>query len=217
MNTISLDSIALRHGTDKSSTHHNYTKVYEQYFDPVRDAVFVLLELGTGAYWKKDDGFQGAKTWADYFRNALIVTIDIHDKDLPASHPQIQFFKGSQDDKVFLDGVIEKVSRPSIIIDDASHINSLTIKSFIHLFGHLKPGGIYCVEDVESSWWQDIASDGTDFGGCKEQNDLHANTTVNWFRLLVNDVNRKSLPNGVYYPIESIHFHKNMIVIKKEE
>jgi hypothetical protein len=212
---LTLDEIALRHGTDKSSAHHGYTKIYEKYFEPIRDAVFVLLELGTGAYWKKDDGFQGAKTWADYFQNALIATIDIYEKTPPTSHPGIQFFQGSQDDKDFLYRVIEKTSEPSIIIDDASHINTLTIESFLHLFDKLKPGGMYIVEDIESSWWE-IASDGTDFKGCSDEGDMYANTTVNWFRLLINDVNRKALPAGLYYKIEAIHFHKNMIVIQKE-
>ena len=43
-----------------------------------------------------------------------------------------------------------------IIIDDASHIADLTRISFWHLFdNHLKPGGLYVVEDWGTGYWSD--------------------------------------------------------------
>jgi len=40
-----------------------------------------------------------------------------------------------------------------VIIDDCSHIGELTRISFWHLFtNHLKPGGIYAIEDIGTSY-----------------------------------------------------------------
>lgn len=43
-----------------------------------------------------------------------------------------------------------------IIIDDASHIGELTRIAFWHLFdNHLKPGGLYVIEDRGTGYWDD--------------------------------------------------------------
>ncbi|HDM77296.1 MAG TPA: hypothetical protein ENG51_12645 [Deltaproteobacteria bacterium] len=43
-----------------------------------------------------------------------------------------------------------------IIIDDASHIGELTKIAFWHLFdNHLKPGGLYVIEDWGTGYWDD--------------------------------------------------------------
>src|SRR5438309_8699047 len=41
-----------------------------------------------------------------------------------------------------------------VIIDDCSHIGELTRISFWHLFEHhLKPGGLYVIEDWSTGYW----------------------------------------------------------------
>ncbi|MDQ6652302.1 MAG: hypothetical protein M3Y84_06125 [Acidobacteriota bacterium] len=50
-----------------------------------------------------------------------------------------------------------------VIIDDCSHIGELTRISFWHLFqNHLKPGGLYVIEDWSASYW-DSWFDGSAF------------------------------------------------------
>ena len=52
-----------------------------------------------------------------------------------------------------------------MIIDDASHVGSLTSASFRHLFPrHLKPGGLYAIEDWGTGYW-DSWSDGQRYRG----------------------------------------------------
>lgn len=205
-----LDQIAIRHKTDKSSLHHGYTEIYEKYFGPLRNSEFTLLELGTGGYWKENDGFHGAKTWAEYFQKSSIATIDIMPK-VPPVNPRIQFFMGSQDDEAFLRDVCAKVGEPLIIIDDASHISPLTIKSFSYLWQHVQPGGLYVIEDLHSSYWK-LASDGTDFAGGID-NPL---SILNFLKSLVDVVNAEhsGIPGMV---IESIHFHNKLVFIKKKD
>ena len=43
-----LDQIMLGIRSDKASLYHNYTPVYEHYFEPFRNDKFVFLELGLG-------------------------------------------------------------------------------------------------------------------------------------------------------------------------
>jgi len=43
-----------------------------------------------------------------------------------------------------------------IIIDDASHFGDLTKIAFWHLFdNHLKPSGLYVIEDWGTGYWSD--------------------------------------------------------------
>jgi hypothetical protein len=206
---MTLDQIAIKHQTDKSSLGHGYTKIYEKYFEPIRHEPLKILELGTGAYWKPEEGFHGAKTWAEYFSKAFVATIDIHPK-YPPKHPRIEFWQGSQDDSEFLEGLIEKFGNPDIIIDDASHINPLTIKSLQILWPNLKPGGWYVVEDCHTSYWQDIASDGTDFKGGFGR----PGTIMEFLKGLCDSVNSIETGRGDK-TLESIHFHEKIVFLKK--
>lgn len=206
---MTLDEIAIKHNTDKSSLTHGYTKVYEKYFEPIRNQPIKLLELGTGAYWKPEEGFMGAKTWAEYFSNANIATIDIHPK-IPVKHPRIEFWQGSQDDEVFLKDLISKWGAPDIIIDDASHINTLTVKSLQILWPLLNPGGWYVVEDCHTSYWESIADDGTDFHGGFDR----PGTIMNYLKTLTDNVNAIETGRGDK-TLESIHFHEKIVFLKK--
>jgi hypothetical protein len=206
---MSLDQLAIRHNTDKSSIHHGYTAVYEKFFEPLRSQQILLLELGTGAYWKKNEGFHGAKTWADYFHHGAIVSIDIYEKD-PPQNKQIRFFQGSQEDESFLLPLIGQIGAPDIIIDDASHVNPKTVRSFEILFPLLKPGGIYVVEDTHTSYWAEKASDGQEFFGGLD----NPKAILNFLKTLTDSVNHKhcSVPDQ---KIKAIHFYEKIVFIEK--
>ena len=82
---IDLDALARLHGTDKSSHHHGYTRLYERHFASRRATVRRLLEIGVGgtSSWRGYDTTQGGQSlrmWSDYFPNAEIVGVDIHAK-----------------------------------------------------------------------------------------------------------------------------------------
>src|SRR5882757_9979464 len=71
----------------------------------------------------------------------------------------INIFKGSQVDKEFLRNVIKKIGNPDIIIDDGSHVNEHMIDTFKILFPLLKDGGVYVVEDTQTSYWPEFGGD----------------------------------------------------------
>lgn len=207
-----LASLATKYGSDKWG-HHYYCDIYENYLKELEKAPLVLLEIGIGGYSDTKAGGAGLKMWADYFSKGEIYGIDIFDKKFLNSG-RIETFKGSQIDEDFLNRVVDGIGSPDIIIDDGSHINSHVIKSFEILFPRLKPGGWYFVEDCHTSYWDEIAADGTDFGGGN-----HSLTTMNYFKHLTDCVNYEHARGRIPIPdkpIEFIAFHKELIVIKKK-
>ena len=144
----SLDSLGLKYGTDKSSSFHSYTKIYEKYFEHLRSKPIKFLEIGFshGA---------SAHMWQDYFNNARLFFIDID----PSAINFLTYFKrtslhfANQEDPAELNHFIEQVGNDfDIIIDDGGHTMNQQITSFKILFPHLKSGGIYVIEDLHTSY-----------------------------------------------------------------
>ena len=159
--------------------------------------------------------------WEEYFTIANIVGIDKYDKTGIKDLKRSQIFKISQDDEEKLKLLVQVMGNPEVIVDDGSHINPLTIKSFEILFPMLKDGGLYIIEDVHTSYWEEIASDGTDFGG-----GTHPFTVINYFKSMVDfnlnhsDSKGRVLPakwmKGYEFPIKGITFYKELIIIEKK-
>ena len=205
-----LIELAIKYKSDKHG-HHDYCKYYQKHFEHLQDAPIRLVELGIGGYEYPDRGGSGLHMWSEFFANGHIFGVDIYDKSGLKFNNNVSIFKGGQDDPEFIDSLMKKTGPPDIIIDDASHMNRLTINAFTLLFPYLKKGGIYVIEDLESSWWADHG-----FDGDPNYKDLTAKSSINFLRCLVNDVNKKHLPaDATFLPIESIHFYQNMAVIIK--
>jgi len=143
--TTTLDSIGLRHGTDKSSAHHDYLNFYEFFFEPLRYAQLRLLEIGV---------FGGAslRTWEEYFPNAAIVGADIS--------PQAkQFERGRVRIELLDQSNVEELTRMAVkhgpfdlIIEDGSHMWEHQVTSLRTLFPFVKENGVYIVEDLQTNY-----------------------------------------------------------------
>lgn len=206
-----LIDLAIRYKSDKHN-HHDYCRHYDKHFTHFRDKNIIVMELGVGGYEFPDRGGSGLRIWSDYFERAKIIGIDVFDKSKVVINPRTTIYQCSQVDKDGLRKIIAQEGTPTIIIDDASHMNGLTIESFRLLFPKLAPGGIYVIEDLESSWWNSHGFDGE-----PNYKDFSANTSINLLRDLINSVNAKHLPNdSEFLPIESIHFYQNMAIIHKK-
>lgn len=213
---VLLEKLALKHGSDKYN-HHDYCRHYQKHFEHLANVPMKILELGIGGYEYPDRGGAGLKMWNEFFTKGQIYGIDINDKSgikLPA---RTKIFQGSQDDGDFLFKVMSEIGNPEIIIDDASHINKLTIMSFKHLFPWVKPGGIYVIEDIETSWGNHVID------GQKDILDRYTPTSVNLARELVTNVNAPRYAPADWaalpieqYPIASIHFYPNLVIFEKK-
>lgn len=138
-----------RYDTDKIG--NRYLEHYDPLMTPLAGQAVKLLEIGV---------YKGGSLllWRDYFPRGTIVGIDAK---LPAgmvSGDRIHLFEGSQADTAFLSRVAGATAPDGfdIIIDDASHVGELTRRAFWHLFDrHLKPGGLYIIEDWGTGYWDD--------------------------------------------------------------
>ena len=135
------------YNTDKGPELMDHYKRYlasRQYQD------LVILELGVNKGGS-------LRMWRDIFPKASIIGIDINPVNFEGDDDRIKIFQGSQDDKKLLDQIRQELAPDGfdIIIDDASHIGELTRESFWHLFpNHLKPAGLYVVEDWGTGYWE---------------------------------------------------------------
>ena len=153
-----LDALAWRHGTDKSTEHHGYTRYYARHFGSRRHIVKSVLEIGVGGVTSSEGydttaGGQSLRMWGTYFPNARILGIDIFAKSVIGE--RIAFEQGSQSDRNFLRGIIERYGPFDIVIDDGSHIGRDIVASFNALWDAVVPGGFYVIEDLQAAYHAD--------------------------------------------------------------
>lgn len=144
----SLSEFGRMFDTDKSESM-GYLDNYEENFEHLRESSVNILELGV---------LHGGSLlmWHEYFIKGLVVGLDQQPNPLLDMPERIRFYQGSQDDDALLD-LVAKECAPAgfdIIIDDASHVGTVSRKSFRNLFNnHLKHGGIYVIEDWGTGYW----------------------------------------------------------------
>lgn len=80
---------------------------------------------------------------------------------------RIRTIRGDQSDPDSLNRVLAEIGRPDIVIDDGSHVSRHVLTRFRAVFPHLRPGGKYVIEDLQTSYWPS-------FGG----NDLSLSDTL---------------------------------------
>jgi hypothetical protein len=204
-----LNNLGLKHGTDKNSSYHNYLDVYEIYLKEYKNSNIALIELGVGGYEYPDRGGESLRTWYDYFPNAKLAGIDIHEKHGIINN-RTEFWQGSQIDDYLLTTILNlnENAVKRIVIDDASHNNKLTIESFTIIFPQLKSGDLYFIEDVHTSYFEDKEYEGKKKPGGK-------GTTMQFFADLTHQLNAEHFNGKNEYDVEFIHFYKGLIVVKK--
>ncbi|MDP3358902.1 MAG: class I SAM-dependent methyltransferase [Lutibacter sp.] len=208
---FNLNKLALLHGTDKNESHF-YTQHYQKHFKPFKFKKFNLFEIGVGGYNNPISGGNSLRMWKSYFPFAKIFSLDIYDKSFLQEN-RIKIYKGSQVDFDFLQMICNEVGLFDLIIDDGSHINEHVIKSFEFLFPKLKIGGIYAIEDTQTSYWENYGGTSNDFN--KE------GTIYHYFKSLIDSLNNEEFVLDNYEKsyfdkhIISMHFYHNMIFIYK--
>jgi demethylmacrocin O-methyltransferase len=146
-----LTRLAIKHGTDKWGAHF-YTPIYHELFRHRRDDPVRLLEIGIGAYASPLSGGASLAMWADYFPAGYVVGIDVAEKRLDLG-ARVKLVRGSQNDGAFLNKLVADHGPFDIIIDDGSHIPKHVVACFNILFRTLTDGGIYVIEDIQTTFW----------------------------------------------------------------
>ena len=149
-----LLSLAQKYHTDKctnNASKFGYIPYYEKHFQPIRHKEMNILEIGVRA--TRGRGPSSLKMWKDYFPNSQICGLDINPACAGFDEERLKIVIGDQADKECLDNLVAEHGPFDIIIDDGSHINNFTIKSYELLFNNgWKPGGLYIIEDLANSY-----------------------------------------------------------------
>ena len=146
-----LSELAARYGSDKWGGRW-YTPHYQKHFEPYRELPVKVLEIGIGGYDAIDGGGESLRMWKHYFRRGLIYGLDIFTKT-GIEESRLGVVQGDQGDEQFLDSMARELGPFDIIIDDGSHMSHHIIASFNALFPHVRPGGIYVIEDLGTAYW----------------------------------------------------------------
>ena len=221
---------------------HGYHLIYPSLFNQhsiSRTSTFKMLEIGYGKGYS-------VHLWQSLFPNAEITWIDYnHEYDNKRKHcvpndkeigcyvgskNRSRFYHGDQSNRTFLMSVVQdqcnSLEQPcfDVIIDDGGHGYVQQLTSFQTLFPlALKPGGLYVIEDIETSYW----THGDAFGDPTNGGHQASHTPVGVWRKLVNVLNKKffnrnyqadkSIGTKVEALIKSISFAKNMLIASRKE
>ena len=183
-----------------------FIDIYNYYFNDIKDKNLNIFEIGV-------ETGESLRMFSDYFNKSNIVGLDIENKDYNIE--RVEIFCGDQSDKKILNGIIEKYKKFDVIIDDGSHKNKDVINSFNHLFPYLKFGGLYVIEDLQTSYISNWGGDGVNLNNKK--------TTMNFIRSLADRMHYQDIDNPFYQKhdfdglIEFVHIYRNIAFIKKQK
>ncbi|WP_052020808.1 class I SAM-dependent methyltransferase [Actinokineospora spheciospongiae] len=209
-----LGELAVRCGTDKWGALHQYTPHYERHFAPLREHRLTILEIGIGGYEDPRRGGTSLHMWKHFFPRALVHGIDIADKS-PLDGPRLSTTVADQSKPEELLEFAERHGPFDIVIDDGSHVSSHVISTFHTLFPHLRPTGLYVIEDLHTAYWPEVFhGDDTDLGDPR--------FTVGFLKTLVDGLHHEEfLRPGARAPLPTdtqvigLHLYPNVAVVEK--
>lgn len=158
----------------------SFIKLYEKELEGRK--ITRLLEIGV-------QKGRSLRMWAKAFPEAEIVGLDLNEPTEEIPETNIKFVQGNQADLLVLD----KLGDFDVIIDDGSHRTDDQIRSFKFLIHHLSAGGLYFMEDVETSYVFDY---------------INGQTFVEYAKGLIDFVNRQQW-------FRRILFMDDLIMIEK--
>jgi hypothetical protein len=206
-----LSELARRHGTDKFGAHR-YTDHYHRYFAALRARPVRVLEIGIGGYDDPAAGGASLRMWKDYFAAGQIFGIDRFDKSALAED-RITPLVVDQSDAVALERLGHEHGPFDIVVDDGSHHCADVITALGTLFGFVVPGGFYCVEDLQTSYWPP-------FGGSLRERSSAA-TSVGFIKTLIDALNHEEVLEDGFEPtpfdrlVTGIHLFHNLALIER--
>jgi hypothetical protein len=193
-----LDELGLWYGADKSSAGHSFAWIYERYVAEWRKRRVTLLEIGV---WRG----ASLRMWRDYFPRGRIFGIDVDPGAAAHAGDRIEVFIGDQTDPELLRRLVARTGPLDVVVDDGGHRVEQQMPSLAFLWPHLKPGGIYIIEDTHTSYlesygmgWRRPGSTISELTGC------------------VDDLHRDWHEESATYPdIDFVHFYSGACVLGK--
>jgi len=184
-----LKDLHYKHGAGKGDF---IMEAYEEIFNDLKDKQGQLLELGI---WKGGS----LRMWKDFFPNMMIHGTDRNPKWMIRDEKRIITHQVDQKDiPKFMSNVVKQFD---IIIDDCSHVGSLTRQSFRYLFdNNLKSGGIYVIEDWQTGYRDKKIIDGQmfDYEGKTYTGENHTAGMVGFIKELIDELSLAEITDERY-------------------
>jgi frataxin-like iron-binding protein CyaY len=131
--------------------------MYDSRLEPLRDRPLKMLEIGLGCDMSYGPG-ASYYTWLEYFSHVDLYYIEYNAVCATAwanKTTGATVFAGDQADVAFLRRFVEESGGGfDVIIDDGGHSMMQQKTSLEHLWDAVKPGGIYFVEDLDTSYME---------------------------------------------------------------
>jgi hypothetical protein len=153
-----LFDLVEKYGTDKTLSGYTYT--YQDLFQPIKDNVKTVLEIGLGTLdpsipstfvgntrlfdFYKPGG--SLRVWRDFFPNAKIYGVDIAE-DCMFQEDRIKTFLFDSSDAQKCSYELKNLEF-DIIIDDGNHDPKYQVETLRNLFPLLNINGYYIIEDI---------------------------------------------------------------------
>lgn len=209
-----LDQLALKQADipDKASTGHWYTRYYDRHFRTRRRDGVKLLEIGV---------WEGASLsmWMSYFQAGRIVgaDIDLSRCKVLEQPPRLRLWQCDQSNEDSLRNVARELGPFDIIIDDGSHYPPHQVLTFNTLWPYLRPGGLYCVEDLHVNYtvYKDARPSMVDFIGTVLQGDLHRRGKTTLASRGNNNPKEIEALQGRECEVGEIHLYPYLAIVEK--
>jgi len=203
--------IGNKYKTDKVSLH-NYHEIYPRYIEKYYNLEGGIIEVGLL-------GGSSLKLWLELFPNMHIYGLDINPSESIKKHERYTIIKADQSLQSDLDNSLNKIEEPIWFInDDGSHIPEHQLLTFNTLFPKLENGGVYIIEDIETSYW---TKDGL-YGYDTRYGLGHPKSIIEIFKKSIDGINHRYLLNPDFGVVKhqkqfhSITFAQNCIIIVKQ-
>jgi demethylmacrocin O-methyltransferase len=205
-----LGALCSASGSDKWASFHWYTGHYEREFAPYRDEPVRILEIGIGGF-DGDLGGGSLRMWKRYFHRGQVFGIDLFDKSA-LDEPRLTALVCDQSDPEALAALAREHGPFDIVIDDGSHENEHVRISFDALFPHLRSGGLYVIEDMQTAYIPRM--------GGTEGPSAGPDTSIGLLKRLVDDIHHHEhtpggTPTVTQREVVGVRTYRNIAFVEK--
>ena len=186
--------------TDKHHGEFPHSEMYDALFHCFRDEPITFLEIGV------NKGGSIA-VWEAYFPNATLLATDIKPKCLIRNTERTTVSLVDQFEPDQLRAYADEHGPFDVVIDDGSHYSSHQILTLETLWPYMKPGGIFVIEDTETSYVVEyLRAEGPGF------------SCVEYCKGLADTVHQRIADRpALWKDINTVMFKQDMIVVTKRE
>jgi len=183
---------------------HHYFDIYHNHFSRFRNLPVTILEIGV---------FEGGslQMWRSYFGSqAKIYGVDINQGCKELEEDNLKIFIGDQANRDFLRELRKEIGAIDILIDDGGHTMTQQITTFEELYPAVSETGVYLIEDLHTSYWEEYG------GGYKKQGSF-----IEYAKEFIDDINAwhsrhpELTPGNLTKSATGIHFYDSVLVIEK--